>query len=265
MRRLYLLLLLLSGTVLPVYAEDAPDAIEACIRANLPESTSRQSIELKSRDRTGYEQVLQADIFWKRFEDGRSRVQMYFHEPVDVRGARFLIIENQPHNDMYIYMPGLFKVRRINSERISSSILGTDFSYEDFERLHGVINDLHAEKQQDALIGDRPVHVLVSKPAEGSGYERVVSYVDKESCLVLRTELFEHGEHLRKIMTIRTADIYREGGHWIPRKLLMRDVRDKTETELVLQDISMGTPIRDEMFDPDALKGMGESAETQDE
>ena len=57
MRRLYHLLLLLSGTVLPVYAEDAPDAIEACIRANLPESTSRQSIELKSRDRTGYEQV----------------------------------------------------------------------------------------------------------------------------------------------------------------------------------------------------------------
>jgi hypothetical protein len=134
MVRAFLLLLLSLHTTLAL-ATEVPEVVRSCLEKNTPASTSAQTIELRARDRSGYEQVLQANVYWKRFPENRSRILMHFNEPADIRGARFLIIENEPQNDMYIYMPGLLIVRKITSKRISSSILGTDFSYEDYERL----------------------------------------------------------------------------------------------------------------------------------
>ena len=88
---LFYALLLLHGSL--AGAADIPEHIKACMAKNLPEDTSVQSIELRARDRAGYEKILQADVYWKRDQDKQSRVLMYFNEPVDVRGARFLIID----------------------------------------------------------------------------------------------------------------------------------------------------------------------------
>lgn len=233
---------------------DVPSEIESCMRANLPETTSVQSIELRARDRSHFESVLQADVFLKRYEGDSARIMMYFREPADIRGARFLIVQNGSQNEMYIYMPSLFKVRRITSRQISNSVMGTDFSYEDFERLHGVLSDLHAEQQADMLLGGRPVYVLTSRPAEDSGYERITSYIDKESCIALRTELYEHGDQLRKKMTVDPASLQRQNGSWFPTELLMKDLRDETETRLTVSNLKLGVDLPDELFDANSLK-----------
>ena len=151
---LFLLLILFQATL--AHATDVPEVIQTCLAKNLPETTSVQAIELRARDRGGYESIMQADVYWKRFKDAPAKVLMYLHEPSDVRGARFLIIQNEPQNDMYIYMPGLFKVRKITSKRIPSSILGTDFSSEDYERLHGIELELavHATHRNCRIVAD---------------------------------------------------------------------------------------------------------------
>jgi hypothetical protein len=235
-------------------AAEIPEVARMCMDKNTPAISSMQTVELRARDRSGYEQVLLADAYWKRYPDQRSRILMYFHEPVDIRGARFLIIENTPENDMYMYMPGLFKVRKITSKRISSSILGTDFSYEDFERLHGVFTDLRAEQYPDEVLDGRPVYVINSYPDGDSGYEKIKTYIDIETCVSLRTELFESGHQLRKTLTVDPADIKKEGGIYVPYALLMQDLRDKTETRMVVQEITIDVPLLDDMFDPEQLK-----------
>ena len=235
-------------------AAEIPEVARMCMDKNTPAISSMQTVELRARDRSGYEQVLLADAYWKRFPDQRSKILMYFHEPVDIRGARFLIIEDTPENDMYMYMPGLFKVRKITSKRISSSILGTDFSYEDFERLHGVFTDLRAEQYPDEVLDGRPVYVINSYPDGDSGYEKIKTYIDIETCISLRTELFESGHQLRKTLTVDPADIKKEGGIYVPYTLLMQDLRDKTETRMVVQEITIDVPLLDDMFDPEQLK-----------
>ncbi len=244
--------LLLASTL--ATAAEIPAEIESCMKQNLPQTTSVQSIELRVVDRSHYEQVLEADIFLKRFAEEQARVMMYFHEPVDVRGARFLIVQKQPQNDMYIYMPGLFKVRRITSKKISSSIMGTDFSYEDFERIQGMLTDISVERLPDEQLAGRPVYVLESSPEEGSGYTRVTSYVDKQTCLPLKTALFERGDRLRKQMTIEPGNLKQAGGIWYPAELLMEDLRDKTKTTLVVKNIRIGKEIDTGLFEPEQLK-----------
>jgi hypothetical protein len=237
-----------------VFAAEVPDIVRACAEKNMPKTTAVQAIELRARDRSGYVQVLQADVYWKRGADGKSRLLMRFEEPADVRNARFLIIENQPQNVMYIYMPGLFKVRKITSKRISSSILGTDFSYEDYERLHGILMDLKAEQYPDDVLDGRPVYVINSYPGEASGYDKISTYIDKQTCVTLKTDLFERGHQLRKTLIIDPAKIQPVGDIQVPRELVMRDLRDKTETRLVIGTIRTGDPLDDALFDPEQLK-----------
>ena len=236
------------------FAAEVPEVVRACMEKNTPAHSSAQTIELRARDRSGYEQVLHADTYWKRFPDKQSKILMHFNEPVDIRGARFLIIENKPQNDMYMYMPGLLKVRKITSKRISSSILGTDFSYEDYERLHGVFTDLKAEQYPDEVLDGRPVYVINSYPEEDSGYEKIKTYIDIETCVSLKTELFERGHQLRKTLTVAPGDIKKEGDIHVPRELLMRDLRDKTETRLLVKEIKTDVSLDDELFDPKQLK-----------
>ena len=245
---------LLSLPASPMIAAEVPAVVRNCVEQNLPQTTSVQSIELRARDRSGYEQVLQADVYWKRFADGNARVLMYFSEPADVRGARFLVIQNKPQNDMYIYMPGLFKVRKITSRRISGSMLGTDFSYEDFERLHGILTDLKAEQFPDDELSGHPVYVINSYPGANSGYEKIGTMIDKETCVALKMELYEQGHKLRKEMLVDPASIRAVGDIHVPADLVMRDLRDKTETRLLIENIKTDVPLEDDLFDPTQLK-----------
>ena len=244
-------LLLISSHTMAV---EIPAEIEACMKQNLPASTSIQAIELRARDRSHFEQVMHANVFWKRQDDKNSGVMMHFSEPVDIRGARFLIKQSQPGNEMYIYMPGLLKVRRVSSRKISSSVMGTDFSYEDFERLHGVLTDLKLAQSPDDIVSGRPVYVLTSYPEETSGYVKIASYIDKESCVVLRTDLYETGNQLRKQLTVDPAAVKDVDGLRYPSELLMKDLRDKTETRLLVRRIKTGVALDDSLFDETRLK-----------
>jgi Outer membrane lipoprotein-sorting protein len=250
---------ILVAALLTIYslsgsAVEIPQAIKSCMQRNLPETTSAQSIELRARDRSGYEQVLEADVYWKRYAEDQARVMMYFREPVDIRGARFLVVEKQPQNDMYIYMPSLFKVRRVTSRNISNSIMGTDFSYEDFERIQGVLSDLHAEQFPDDTLAGRAVYVLMSYPDESSGYVKVATYIDKESCVPLRTEFYERGHELRKQLTVDPADIRHQAGISYPGELVVKDLKQKTETRLIVRNVHIGIELGDDLFDADKLK-----------
>ena len=249
-----LLPLLLTVCSLSTSAAEIPQAIESCIQRNLPETTSSQSIELHARDRSGYEQTLEADVYWKRYAADQASVMMYFREPADIRGARFLIVGKQPQNDMYIYMPSLIKVRRVTSRNISNSIMGTDFSYEDFERIQGILSDIHAEQFPDDTLAGRAVYVLMSYPDESSGYVKVATYIDKETCIPLMTELYERGHVLRKQLTVDPAAIQHQAGIFYPSELVIKDRKDKTETRLIVRNVSIGTQLSDDLFDAEKLK-----------
>ena len=235
-------------------AMDVPEIVRTCMAKNMPETTSVQSIELRARDRGGYESIMQADVYWKRLQDAPAKVLMYMHEPSDVRGARFLIIQNEPQNDMYIYMPGLFKVRKITSKNISNSMLGTDFSYEDFERIQGVMTEMESEQLPDGVLDGRPVYVVNSHPADNSGYERITSYIDIETCVTLKTEMLEHGNKLRKTLTVNPETIRKTGNIHVPMEVVIKDLRDKTKTTMVIDEIRIDVPLEDDLFDPTQLK-----------
>jgi hypothetical protein len=226
------------------------DEIERCVRENRHSDSSVQTVLMIPRDRMGGERRIGAKVYWKRFDDGYSRVLARFTEPSDIQGAGFLLVETAGRADMFLYMPEIRKTRRITTQALRGSIYGTDFSYEDFERLQGFSHGERPERGPDTEIDGRAVFVLVALPApeSGSAYEKIVSYVDQERCVPLKAELYEPPGRLRKLLTADPAGVKQSGETWLPHELLMRDLRDETETRLRLLEVEVGATLSDRAF-----------------
>ena len=95
-----------------------------------------------------------------------------------------------------------------------------------------------------------PVFVLEGRPsrAEESAYERSVSFVDQERCIPIRTELYEQGERLRKLLLIPVEEISREADSWVPRHVLVKDLVNETQTELLVDEIELNKQLPRKLF-----------------
>ena len=238
---------------IPVAAAELQTAeeIEECVRGNQPESSSVQTVSFRVKDRIGAVTESQAKIYWKKGDDGLSRLMMRFAGPPDLRGAGLLLLEKKnERRDMFMYLPELNKVKRISSRMMTGSMFGTDFTYEDFERFEGFEQDNGLERLDDVDLDGKKVYVLVHRPSEdaGSAYQRIVKYIDQETCVPLKTEFYGRGNRLRKVAVSNPAHVTREGDGWVPRHTTLRDLRDETETDLIISEVEVNVEIHRKVF-----------------
>lgn len=227
------------------------EEVTACLERNIPRSTSEQIVEFVAVDRIGGERVSRSKILGKRLDDGLRRVLLRFTKPLDMRGSSFLLIETASgSNDMFLYTPELRKVKRVTAQGAGGTLFGTDFSYEDFERWQ-LLNKPGTQKRLgDSTVAKRAVYVVESLPDAdtGSAYELVVSYLDKETCVVIKSESYESGHRLRKVMTANPDTVIEDGGIHVASEITMQDVRDETYTNVVVEDLMVDREIGDEEF-----------------
>jgi hypothetical protein len=243
------LLLTLFGPSMALPLETVRE-IQDCVRANVPEGSSVQTVLLKARDRIGAVKESRAKISWKKFPDGFYRLLLRVSDPPKLRKTGVLLIEKEGDTDRFIYLPALRRVRRITRQSMSGSLLGTDFTYDQLERVQRMRTEREAGRLEDAEIEGRPVYVLESRASkdDGSLHDRVVEFVDRETCVVLRSEFYEHGDRLRKLLTVDFAEVKHQDGLNIPRRMLLQDLLEESATELVVEEIEVGTQISNRLF-----------------
>jgi hypothetical protein len=86
-----------------------------------------------------------------------------------------------------------------------------------------------------------------------SPYERVLILVDPVTCIALRTELYEHGESPRKVLTVPRAKVTQDGPRYTPQELELHDLRDGTATRLRVRASETDVEIPDRLFSPNQL------------
>jgi len=224
------------------------DEIEACVRANLPSKSSIQEVRFRVNGKGGMTSDSHLKIHWQMGEDQLSNVLLRFDAPLDMRGSALLLIEKPGRNDIFMYLPELKRVRRVTGPSLSGGMFGTDFTYSQFERLQGVARDISVTRLPDTEVDGTPVHVLAHEPADDPEFEYVVSHVDAERCVPLKTEFFESGRRLRKVLEADPAAITAIEGLWIPRKLVMKDLAQGTSTEFSVDSIEMNAKIHRKIF-----------------
>jgi len=223
------------------------DEIRACIQKNAPETSSLQTVLLRSLDKDGDAVDTRAKVYWKRLEGENLRVALHVMDPPTRRGSAVLFSRQDGENDMWMYLPEIRKVRKINQHFVQGSMFGTDLTYEDFERLQDVALGGEVMKLPDGELDGRKVWVIEGQPAAGeeSAYAKVVSMVDQERCVTLRTELFEPSGAVRKVVSASPDQITREPFGWLPRRLVVEDKDEGTTTEVLVESFDANVPIPD--------------------
>jgi hypothetical protein len=232
--------------------------VQACVEKNLPAKSVEQSLVLETKDAAGSEQRLEATLAWKPDEEGRSRVLVRVEAPADLRGSAFLAIERESGDpDLFSYLPELKKVRRISGRTVSGSLFGTDLSYEDIAHVQGIGASARIEKLPDEAVDGRTAHVLRALPAPGSAYAEVRSWIDAERCVVRRIEFRDGPDSVAKELVAPWEDVTDEGGRWLPRVLVVRDLAEGGETRLTVEKARYDVELHERLFSQGGLAARG--------
>jgi hypothetical protein len=244
------------GGVAPARADGGLDAVIACLRKNAPKAALVQSVELISVDRAGQEVSRAAKLYAKRGADGLGRLLLRVEEPLDLRGTTLLVDQKPAGAEMYVFLPEIGKVRKVTAGQIRGRLLGSDFSYDELQRVFAQAGDVGVKRLPDGEKDGRAVYQLEATPpaAAGSSYTRVTSLVDRETCVPLEIAFYEKGDAPRKRITVDPARITQEGGVNVPRLVTIRDLEKGTESRLVTHEIEIDPDLSDSMFLPASLE-----------
>ena len=234
--------------------------IQNCVQQNFPDDSMKQTMKMVMKDRMGVERLLEAEMFWEKdAETSFSKVLLKFDNPPELRGSAVLVLEKKPTNDMFMFLPELGKTRRITSSMVNGNMMGTDFSYEDFARLQGMIGSLEATRAPDEQLAGRAVFVTESVPAAAdSEYQRIRTLVDQQTCVPLRVEFFHKGvAEPVKALSVDPANVAEVKTGWMPREMRMEDLRGGTSTDMVIEKLEVSVPIPKKMFSQTELDRQG--------
>lgn len=168
-----------------------------------------------------------------------------FIEPKDIKGTGFLLWENETGDDtQYLYLPELGRARRIVSSQKNLRFVNTDFTYEDMQRRR-------PDKDEHKLLREEKYNgwtcfVVESLPKDNSQYSKRVSWVDKESLVIVKTEFYDKKGNKSKIFKVNSLE--KKSGIWTAMDTVMEDLKDRHKTTLKILEVNYNQGLDDNIF-----------------
>ncbi len=182
-------------------------------------------------------------------KDGLTRATTTFVYPDDVKGTKFLVIEEKKgETTQYLFLPALGKVRKITAKERGGSFMGSDFSYADLQP-HDPEKGIHKLVREEKC-GEHECYVVESTPKPGEEdfeYSKVTYWVRKDNYYPIKAVFHDKKGNLLKQLTVeeiaQTPD-----GVWYAKKSVMENLRTHHKTVLEIQEIRTNAGIPDEFF-----------------
>ena len=231
--------------------------ITTCMARNVADRGSVRDVVVTALDREGKAKSLKLKLHWKPTkEDRRGRLNLRVTEPLILAGSSYLLVQGATGEDIYFYMPAAKRTQKVAGGDLDRPLWGTDFSYNDVKLIQGMLVTGDTERLTDGKVGEREAYMILTKPKTGT-YPRVVTAVDKESCVILKADFFGKTEALEKtfiadIATLSHLDPFsRAEPYWFVRTYTMSNVKNQTSTKLELSDIYLEERMPERVFDPE--------------
>jgi outer membrane lipoprotein-sorting protein len=242
--------------VLAQNAFAAPSADDVMARnllaTKVADSTTKSTFRMINA--SGKERVRETDGDSKLIAgttDNRRLVN--FLSPADIRGTKTLLIEHSnAEDDIWIYLPAMKKVRRLVASNKKDSFVGTDFSYGDV--IGYKVEEWNHKLVREENVAGRDCYVIESTPkspqiAANTGYSKRIGWVDKESFVALRIEIYDlGGELLKKLSAENVQKVDSINNRYQPMKLTAENVQTGHKTIIEFKDFKANVGIDDDAF-----------------
>jgi hypothetical protein len=152
---------------------------------------------------------------------------------------------------MFVYLPGVKRVRRITGSFADGSLLGTNFSYFDFKQMENAFGDLAAKLESATEIDGRPVHVLSFEalPGTETRYTSVKAWIDQKACVGVKAEFYDGGRLVKQLLS-PPGSLHQVGDTWYLSEIEMREPGAGTRTVLRMGELNVTTPPPARVFEP---------------
>jgi outer membrane lipoprotein-sorting protein len=173
-----------------------------------------------------------------------------FLEPADVKDTSFLHIENPKGEDeQFLYIPAIKKTRRIAGSQRSSSFMGSDFSYSDFEKRDVDAGEHSLIKEENYKGHD--VYVVESIPRDDPDYSKFVQWIRKDNFVPIRVDFYDKKGNLIKRLEVEKLENI--DGYWISTKTVMQSLTKNKKTVIEIIEIKNNIEIPEKYFLPQNL------------
>ncbi|UCE84850.1 MAG: outer membrane lipoprotein-sorting protein [Deltaproteobacteria bacterium] len=205
------------------------------------------TVELVMRNRAGHEQTRTFHVVSK-ISDDRLRGIARLTEPPYLRGMTFMTLEaDNRRNDTFVYLPSVGRTRRISTSKRGDAFLGSDLTYEDFERQH--VENYDLELRPAEMLGSEAVYVVRGAPRHRLNYHHVDFVVARSDHAILETRYYKLGaEKPYRIMVAPRESMTYAPGHVLPTRLEVANLQRGTTTDVVFHDLEINPPIKDTLF-----------------
>lgn len=246
--------LLVAGTayaVNPGLPIDDP-VVRDCLARTLPEQGLRQKIRFATYESDDLISQSAADLYWRRFEDGGSRLLIRLTAPPRNVGLAMLAEEkadNSLRQDVTVYLPELRVVRRLSGAALSGSMFGTNFSYDDFVQLQGMLHQRSMQRLDDETVNERPAYTIEVVPQHPeSRYSRIVTRIDQAWCIAVQLRFFGVDDTLVKELIVDPQSVRDVAGRWVPHALVLTENDKSARTELIVDQIEIDPELQAKLF-----------------
>ncbi len=231
----------------------SPEEVLRSAYANRYDCDTTGNIELVMYASSGSSRRRLFDTVSKRI-DGRLRSIGRLVEPEYLRGMTIMTIESPGESeDTFIYLPTLRKVRRVTSAQRADSFLGSDLTYEDFERRR--VDDFVIEGMRAERFGGEPVWRVRARPKRPQSYASLHTFVARRDFAILGTRYYKRGaeEPFRTLDAPRATHV-EQRGHVLPTRLVARNTMRGTRTEITITGLVVNPDLDESLFSLSTLE-----------
>jgi outer membrane lipoprotein-sorting protein len=241
---------MLKATVLLLFLStlSARDIVDKAYNRDVPKSSMAKSKMIIVNEKG---EMREREILTYTAEiKGIRKSLIKFLEPADVKDTSFLHIENPKGEDeQFLYIPAIKKTRRIAGSQRSSSFMGSDFSYSDFEK-RDVDAGEHSLIKEENYNG-QDVYVVESIPRDEPDYSKFVQWIRKDNFVPVRIDFYDKKGNLIKRLEVEKLENI--DGYWISTKTVMQSLTKNKKTVIEIIEIKNNIEIPEKYFLPQNL------------
>ena len=191
-----------------------------------------------------------------KFLGGRLHTYAVFREPQYVRGMTFLGVESDDPRrgeQQFVYLPSMKKIRRVSGSQPSDSFLGTDLSYQDFQRQR--VDRYRPVGLREASFASERVLRARMEPRYDAPYSLVEFVIAASDRAILAADYWKRSsQHPYRRMRMPRAHIVSGERCAVPTVIRVEDDQRGTRTELVISELRMDAKLDDSLFTTAALE-----------
>lgn len=233
--------LALSSTV--AWAQEAlptGDALMSAVDANLTFETRSSRIRMtvvNPRRTREFELV--------SYAQGPEVAAIAYLAPARDKGTKML----RKGDELWMYLPSVERTQKISGHMLRQGMMGSDMSYEDLLGANSWRGAYTATVLGTETYEGRAVFAVEMVAKDDSiAYPRRLAYVDQETLIPLKQDLFAVSGMLMKTWEMRDPTTFPNGRQFPMKMVIVDRLKEGTSTVIQLEDVVFGLELSEEVF-----------------